>query len=430
MGDLLAKLSQWIWSLTVGERWTLLGFVIPLAGGIFALVKLSHRIGWKGGRDFEIKHGQVPGLLLRNEDLGRENIKLDGEVRRLADRGQTLAINSEAQRRTDIDPPAEIQDLLRMRQDIVSGRGHPWQLRDAQPLADLRKRLEASPLKILTVGNLKGGVGKTTIAANLAAFFDIRFGHRVLVVDLDYQGSASATMLQAAGKTLEFSIAEHLLSGAGTAQSLIGMAKDLSPALARTRIIPAGYTLQDAEDDLMLRWLFNTTERDVRFNLAEFLLSPDVQSRFDLAILDVGPRLTTASLSAICASTHLLVPSNLDKLSAETVGSFLRQVKRIRTDLQLAVELAGVVGTMSMAEKLKPQEMDALGTLRESVAKEWPGGTVLARTLPRMAALANVAGNGIGYLAKGGDGKKVKTVFDALGHEVATRMGVRAKDVA
>jgi Flp pilus assembly CpaE family ATPase len=56
-----------------------------------------------------------------------------------------------------------------------------------QPLHDRRTA-------ILSVLNLKGGVGKTTITANLAAAFHQK-GYRVLVVDLDLQGSLSSLFL-------------------------------------------------------------------------------------------------------------------------------------------------------------------------------------------------------------------------------------------
>ena len=54
--------------------------------------------------------------------------------------------------------------------------------------------LQAS-IPIILLANLKGGVGKTTIAANLAAYFERCKDERVLAIDLDHQGSLSSMLL-------------------------------------------------------------------------------------------------------------------------------------------------------------------------------------------------------------------------------------------
>lgn len=367
----------------------------------------------------------MPAKQQEIERLRHELQLIAGMLERATDRQRVSAQDAEVSRHQEIDLPADLQDVLRLRREVVKEEARIWSLRDAVPLAHLRERLQASRLRIITVGNLKGGVGKTTLTANLAAFFEKKMGKRVLVIDLDYQGSLSAMMLQSAGKTIDYSQTEHLLNGTVSGKALLDIAKDLAPKLANTRIVPAGYTLQDVEDQLMMRWLLHTTDKDVRFNLAEVLLSQVVQEKFDVVLLDVGPRLTTASISALCASTHLIVPTNLDALAVETIGGFLRQVRRIKSDLRLAVEVAGVVGTMTYRDELTAAETDARGSIIEASKTLEDGQSaahIFQRTIPRRNALA---GADIGYLLPGANGAGIRSLFDALAQEVATRINLQ-----
>jgi cellulose biosynthesis protein BcsQ len=68
------------------------------------------------------------------------------------------------------------------------------------------------------------------------------------------------------------------------------------------------------------------SNRDLRYLLAEAVLDPQVQSNFDVIIIDSPPRLTTSHIQAMCASTHLLVPTILDGLTSDAVGRYLDQV--------------------------------------------------------------------------------------------------------
>ena len=107
----------------------------------------------------------------------------------------------------------------------------------------------------------------------------------------------------------------------------VEMSRDVNAIMPGSRLITSGYELTRFENRLMLQWLFKEHEDDVRFRLANFLASPAVRDRFDMVIIDTGPRLTTGSIAAMAAAHYLLVPTVLDRLSIEATGNFLSQVR-------------------------------------------------------------------------------------------------------
>lgn len=417
--EVLDKILKFAAQLNVYDGLTLAATVTPVVG---TMLGTAWAHGRSSGRTYEVMHGQVPHLRTELDSTRFQVLALKGQ---LEGRDDQIRVLKETATTSGISPklPIDVQSVLSLRQELVKDDAEIWRLREPEPLPHLSERLIASGLSVITVGNLKGGVGKTTVTANLAGYFAQRLrpsGKRVLVVDLDYQGSLTATLLQASQKRIDRSATEYILSGQANGDWLSKVIKEVDAALPGVDLVPSGYTLAAAEDQLMMRWLLHTTDRDIRFNLAEFLLSPQVQQTYKVVLLDVGPRLTTASISALCASTHLLVPTNLDRLSAETIGSLLNRVSSIKQSLGLPIKLAGILGTMTFRDKLSGPEEDALGTIRDGL-REWEGeGYVFDRTIPRKQILANVAGTDIGYRRNAA----IRSLFNTLGNELAGRIGL------
>jgi len=113
------------------------------------------------------------------------------------------------------------------------------------------------------------------------------------------------------------------------------------------------------ENREMIRWLMGDEKTDIRYRLADVLLSHAVLNNFDVILIDAPPRLTTASVQALCASTHVLIPTVLDPLSADDpVGYFGRQLKA-HEELWPQLKVMGIVGTLTNKPQ-RAQEEPAL----------------------------------------------------------------------
>lgn len=210
--------------------------------------------------------------------------------------------------------------------------------------------------KVLVVANLKGGVGKTTLAANIAAFLaqDPSWKKNVLIIDLDYQGSASSMALPDNDRWLpppgQDSVATRAISGDLEPAIFVCCAKETKQE-PRLKVVTAHYDLAQADNRLLVEWLLQCRQRaarklryaiadllygkffrtkDVRYNLADLLHSDAVRTAFDLVIIDCPPRLTTGMVQALCAGSHLLVPTILDRPSAEAVVSLFEQLEALK----------------------------------------------------------------------------------------------------
>jgi chromosome partitioning protein len=296
---------------------------------------------------------------------------------------------------------AELTGTLNRVRDAFDDDNNLWLRTPVIQPQCYHNRLQDS-IPVLLVANLKGGVGKTTIAANLATYFEQRKGERVLAIDLDHQGSLSSMLLpEAVQRTQRPANAVKALidGGANGGVALFSQSVPIRHSQRDSRLIECDDAFGNFETRLLLEWLVGDCKDDVRYNLARVLHSAEVQNNFNRVIIDAPPRMTTGFVNALCVSTHLIVPFVLDILSAERVGLFLRSVHRMRGQLFPHLELAGVVGTMKGdgTERLRDAEQRAISEAKRGVLHNWGAGDyVLTDVLiPHRQSVANAAGVGV-----------------------------------
>jgi cellulose biosynthesis protein BcsQ len=245
----------------------------------------------------------------------------------------------------------------------IEGKG-PWLMEPIDCPDHYVRGIQAS--KILSVANYKGGVGKTTIAANIAACLARKHGVRVLLIDLDFQGSLSSMAFAGKGwqpNANEDSVATALIGGELEPNDLFKMARKVE-GFDNLNVVTAHYDVAQADNRLLVEWLLSAKPerpsswfhwlgdlyygkiyrpRDMRFNLARVLHSESVSEAYGAIIIDCPPRLTAGAIQALCASTHVLVPAIMDQTSSETVVRYFTQLNELQKKLCPKLKQIGIV---------------------------------------------------------------------------------------
>lgn len=319
------------------------------------------------------------------------------------------------------DPGEKIAAIHRLINDNSASFWHmmPVEFPDAYIRTIHDRAAAAKP--VLCIANLKGGVGKTTVAANLAAYFDQVLERRVLMVDLDFQGSLSAICLGAAGIDQVNSLADSLFTDGREDDWVDRIAIPLGGALPRSRLITAFYGFDLVENAVLLRWLLGESSFDPRYILFRYVLNAAMADAFDVVIFDCPPRLMTATVAALCASTHLLIPTVMDGLSSGAVTTFLSQVRDLRP-LAPALTTLGVVPTLTQhGDRLAPNERIARNAITENTATLLNEAVHIfeAEMIPRRAAIAQAAGQDLAFNTN----NEARAYFERLGAAINVRVG-------
>jgi cellulose biosynthesis protein BcsQ len=187
--------------------------------------------------------------------------------------------------------------------------------------------------RIIAVTNLKGGVGKTTLTANLAATYAAN-GKQVLVVDLDFQASLTGCCLgpdgmralkQDGGKWIDNVFKADADPVRSALHSLTRVNEN------GLHLLAANENLFDVEEQVKARWLMNLAGPDIRCILRAALHDASFADRFDIILLDCPPRWTPASINALTCCDYVLIPVLLDRLSAEAVPRLLQWLHNLKS---------------------------------------------------------------------------------------------------
>ena len=251
--------------------------------------------------------------------------------------------------------------------------------------------------RVVAVANQKGGVGKTTTAINLATSLALD-GQRVLVVDVDPQGNLTSGLGLKGQRAPAGTIYEALMTDASPETFL------LATQVENLSLIPADRSLTGAEIELV-----TVVEREYRL---QRVLQP-LRARFDLILIDCPPSLGLLTLNALVASDAVLIPLHCEYFALEGLAELVSTMRRVRSGLNPALDLEGVLLTMY-------DDRTNLGQLVARDVREFFKEKVFNTIIPRNVRLGEAPSHGMPAVLYDAKSRGAAAYF-ALAREVLSR---------
>jgi chromosome partitioning protein len=256
----------------------------------------------------------------------------------------------------------------------------------------------------IAVASAKGGVGKTTVALNLALSLAER-GRKTLLVDLDPQGSVGHAL--ARGDDVLAGLADVVLHGERPADVIMATKESRLSLLPRGRLDPV-----DAVD----------FEAGLRSTLPAALAAA---SGFDRIVIDTPSGVGVATRAGLAVADGVLAPVQAEPLALRSLHQLLRVVEHVRERENPRLALLGLLPTM--ADKRQGYSQEVLMELWGHV------DGVLETVIPRVDVFgaASLAGVPVAFLggALPPEARRFQLLADELETRIQSLQGGTADDV-
>jgi chromosome partitioning protein len=234
-------------------------------------------------------------------------------------------------------------------------------------------------MKIISIINQKGGVGKTTTVINLASALSQQ-GKKILVIDLDPQGNAT-TGLGLSNTDNSDETIYGILNGTKSILEVIKKTKFDNLDLITSNVDLSGLEVETAGDN------------DRAFILKTHLTTNLNESGgfYDYILIDCPPSLSLLTVMALVSSNSLLVPLQTEFFALEGLTQLMKTIERIKVNLNPKLEIQGILLTMY-------DRRNKLSSQVEEEARSYFKEKVYQTVIPRNVRLSEAPSHGVPVL--------------------------------
>ena len=234
-------------------------------------------------------------------------------------------------------------------------------------------------MKVISIINQKGGVGKTTTVINLASALSQQ-GKKILVIDLDPQCNAT-TGLGISNIDNSDETIYGVLNGSKPILDVIKKTNFNNLDLVSSNVDLSGLEVETAGD------------ADRAFILKEKLTaySNDSKGLYDYILIDCPPSLSLLTVMALVSSNSLLVPLQAEFFALEGLTQLMKTIERIKVSLNPDLEIQGILLTMY-------DRRNKLSSQVEEEARNYFKEKVYQTVIPRNVRLSEAPSHGVPVL--------------------------------